>query len=266
MDTKHQPVLPAGHLQPLSLPLSHLCPSVSICGFPSSPQAKSRQIKVDQGKSRQIKVPPKKNSAAPVLRRPGEGGFSIIELLLVVAILIALITIMGSRLTTNGRSRTMTQCQRNLQKIYLALSIYATDNKDAYPMVTNALTSEPPLSLLIPRCTTVTEMFICPASGDKKLREAESFSNAIISYAYYMGRNTNADPAAILASDRQLDTLPKLNGRQAFSTDGNKPGNNHAKDGGNLLFVNGETLTTGPKTSRDLIFPTNVVLLNPRSK
>ena len=131
-------------------------------------------------------------------------------------------------------------------------------------MVTNAQSSEAPLSLLIPRDTTSTEIFICPGTRDEKLPSGEPFSNAVISYAYYMGLNASNDPAIPLLSDRQIDTLPKSSGRQVFSLDGKKPANNHEKDGGNIIFLNGEALTINPKTTRDLVFPTNVTLLNPR--
>ena len=184
--------------------------------------------------------------------------------MVVVVLLIVLVGLSGRRFTTSSKRRTMTQCQANLQKIYLALSIYSSDNKGVYPAVASAESSEVPLSLLIPRSTTVTEMFICPGTDDRKLPEGEPFTKRTISYAYYMGFNTNADPASPLLSDRQLDTLPSRAGSRVFSFDGKKPGNNHHADGGNIVFLSGETIASGPKAARDLLFPTNVVLLNPR--
>jgi hypothetical protein len=114
----------------------------------------------------------------------------------------------------------------NLQKIYLALGFYRNDN-GAYPFLPEAQTSAEPLSLLIPKGTTDTAIFICPGSGDKPLPESEPFGKLRISYDYYMGRATNGDPKDILLSDWQVDTSPKKKGRQIFSLDGKKPGNNH---------------------------------------
>jgi prepilin-type N-terminal cleavage/methylation domain-containing protein len=190
-------------------------------------------------------------------------GFSLLELLLVMIILIILTTLSASRFTSSGSKRVNAQCVANLQKIYLAMTIYANDNKGAFPFLKNAKTSEEPLSLLVPKSTTETEMFICPGSGDAALPEAQSFANRRISYAYYMGRTTNDDPSALLASDEQINTLSKLTGQQIFSPTGKWPGKNHDKDGGNLLFCSGAVQKSGPKASRDYPCAGPVVLLNP---
>ena len=106
-------------------------------------------------------------------------------------------------------------------------------------------------------------MFICPGSKDKPLPEAEAFDQRKISYAYYSGYTTNDDAGAIIVSDAQVDAAPKNQGQQLFSADGKKPGNNHGKDGGNLLSRGGDVTASGPKASRDMRFPTGVRLLNP---
>jgi prepilin-type processing-associated H-X9-DG protein len=66
-------------------------------------------------------------------------------------------------------------------------------------------------------------------------------------------------------SDRQIDTLPKPAGAPVFSTDGKPPGNNHHKYGGNFLFTDGHTESSGPKAPFVIAWPTNVTLLNPKS-
>ncbi len=191
-------------------------------------------------------------------------GFSLLELLIVAALLIIMSTIMGSHLTVATRNRALADCQKNLQKIYLALTIYENDNKGVDPVVTNATISAQPLSLLVPKSTTVTEMFICPASKDAPLPEAESFADRKISYSYYMGWTTNDDPGAIIVSDAQVDAAQKSAGQLLFSPDGKKPGNNHNKYGGNLLARSGQVTTSPPSASRDLHFPPTVHLLNPQ--
>jgi type II secretory pathway pseudopilin PulG len=190
-------------------------------------------------------------------------GFSLLELLIVLALLIVLTVMMSGHLGVASRNRALVDCRNNLQKIYLALSIYENDNHGAFPFLKDATTSAGPLSLLVPKSTTVTEMFICPGGNDKPLPEAESFADRKISYAYYMGRTTNDDAGEIIVSDAQVDTAPKSTGQQIFSDDGRKPGNNHDKDGGNLLSLGGEVTGSGPKASRDLHYPPSVRLLNP---
>jgi prepilin-type N-terminal cleavage/methylation domain-containing protein len=191
------------------------------------------------------------------------GGFSLLELLIVLALLLILTVMMDSQFTTSGRDRALAGCRGNLQKIYLALSIYENDNHGAFPFWKGASSPAEPLSLLVPKSTTVTEMFICPGSKDKPLPEAESFDKRKISYAYYMGRTTNDDAGVIIVSDAQVDAAPKNTGQQIFSADGKKPGNNHGKEGGNLLARGGDVSASGPKAARDVRYPPDVRLLNP---
>jgi prepilin-type processing-associated H-X9-DG protein len=155
-------------------------------------------------------------------------------------------------------------CARNLRNVYTALQTYSRDHGDALPAVTNAITSEAPLSLLIPRYTTGTEFFICPGSGDKALPEATPFANRRISYAYYMGRKLSEGAGQPLMSDKQVNVAPKATGESLFSADGKKPGNNHHRYGGNVLFCDGSIQTSPSKSAFNLSFPTNVILLNPK--
>jgi type II secretory pathway pseudopilin PulG len=191
------------------------------------------------------------------------GGFSLLELLIVLVLLIILTAVMGGQYGAAGRKRALAGCQKNLQTIYLALSIYENDNNGSFPFLKGAATPAGPLSLLVPKSTTVTEIFICPGGKDAPLPEAESFATRKISYAYYMGRTTNDDAGAIIVSDAQVDAAPKNKGQRIFSEDGRKPGNNHGKEGGNLLSRGGEVTFSGPKASRDVPYPPNVRLLNP---
>jgi type II secretory pathway pseudopilin PulG len=192
------------------------------------------------------------------------GGFSLLELLIVLTLLIILTVMMDSQFSVSSRNRALAGCRKNLQTIYLALSIYENDNNGAFPFLTGAATSAGPLSLLVPKSTTVTEIFICPGSKDPLLPEAESFAGRKISYAYYMGRTTNDDAGAIIVSDAQVDAAPKNKGQQIFSEDGRKPGNNHGKEGGNLLSRGGEVTGSGPRASGDVRYPPGVRLLNPQ--
>jgi hypothetical protein len=165
-------------------------------------------------------------------------------------------------LTTSARKRELAACGGNLQKIYIALGFYRNDN-GAYPFLPEAQTSAAPLSLLVPKGTTDTAIFICPGSGDKPLPESEPFDKRRISYNYYMGRPTNSNPQNILLSDWQVDTLSKKKGSLLFSPDGKKPGNNHEAAGGNLLTCSGAVVFSAPKADEDVLFPSTVRLLAP---
>ena len=185
---------------------------------------------------------------------------------IVLVILIILATMLDSRLSVSRRRTARELCRKNLQTIYLAMTLYADDNHGTFPFLKEAAISAGPLSLLVPRGTTETAIFICPGSRDKPLPEGESFAQRRISFAYYMGRSTNHSAAQVILSDWQVNDLPKTQGQPLFSPDGKKPANNHDKDGGNLLLGSGEVLASGPKAERDLSLPPGVALLNPKQE
>jgi prepilin-type processing-associated H-X9-DG protein/prepilin-type N-terminal cleavage/methylation domain-containing protein len=199
--------------------------------------------------------------------RPGtpsaRSGFSLIELLVVLVLMIILITMMwgfGSESHQHAAQRT---CRQNLEKIYVALQIYANDFSGRLPANTNAQTSEEPLSLLVPRYTADTSIFICPGGRESPLPSGVSFAKRKISYAYYMGQRLG-DAQQPLMSDRQINTLPKRAGDFAFSVTGKPPGNNHYKYGGNVLFCDGHVELTPPRLPFSLVTTQGVVLLNPK--
>jgi prepilin-type processing-associated H-X9-DG protein len=199
----------------------------------------------------------------PVARFP-VGGFSILELFLVMVILFILFTLYLSSGSKSAQEKRLATCQGNLQSIYAALSTFSQDNNGALPAVPGAPTSEAPLSLLVPKYTTGTEFFICPGGKDKPLPEARPFADKKISYAYYVGRALADGAGAPLMSDAQVDTAPKTPGQTVFSLDGKKPGNNHNKFGGNFLFCDGNVQYTPAQLAFALPPATNVVLLNPK--
>lgn len=203
---------------------------------------------------------------SPDKRHPNrkcQQAFSLIELLVTLAVLVILIYLMTSRSSSSVQRARKAACSRNLQHIYQSLLLYANDEVGRFPAVTNALSSEIPLSLLVPQYTSLTRIFICPGSSDKALPEAEKFGGRRISYAYYQGRKPQDEIQAVLLSDEQINTLPKLRGAPLFSGDGKGPGANHHSHGGNLLWVGGRTTEEGTNTSVTLPVGPGIRLLNP---
>ena len=195
--------------------------------------------------------------------RPAQAGFSLVELLIVLALMIIMTTMMWGFGSASRQRAEKKACQQNLSKIYLAMQIYANDYRGKFPETNGVQTSEEVLYVLVPRYTADTSIFVCPGGRDSALPEGESFRKRKISYAYYMGvRPNDAQPA--LMSDRQVNTLPKNAGDDAFSTTGKPPGNNHHKYGGNFLFSDGHMEMTPPNVPFSLPITQNVVLLNPR--
>ena len=160
---------------------------------------------------------PGQNISRGGLRSLRSGGFSLIEMLITLVLILIMATMLygfGSRSHQQTQKRA---CEKNLMNIYLALDIYSKENNGALPSVPGASTSELPLSQLVPRCTVASEAFICPGSKDKALANGEAFADRRISYAYFMGRRLT-DPGGLLMSDRQINAQPKSVGEQVFPT------------------------------------------------
>jgi len=198
-------------------------------------------------------------SEAPSTRQ----GFSLIELLVVLALMIILTTMMWGFGSESRQHAAQRDCRQNLEKIYLALQIYANDFSGRLPANTNAQTSDAALDALVPRYTVDTSIFICPGGKDSPLPSGVSFAGRKISYAYYMGQHLGGAQQPLM-SDQQINTLPKQAGDPVFSTDGKPPGNNHHKYGGNFLFGDGHAELSPPRLAFSLVTTQGVVLLNPK--
>jgi prepilin-type N-terminal cleavage/methylation domain-containing protein len=202
------------------------------------------------------------------LSRPhsAAGGFSLIELMVVLAIMCILSVSLWGFSSDRRQRAAKILCQDNIQKIYIALQIYAKDFRDELPVTTNAITSEEVLDVLVPHYSADTSIFICPGGRDSALSPGESLRSGRISYAYYMGQRL-ADPPPpqlVLMSDRQVNTNSKLMGEKVFSVTGHSPGNNHHKFGGNFLMGDGAVQNSTPMAPFSLVVTQGVLLLNPK--
>jgi prepilin-type N-terminal cleavage/methylation domain-containing protein len=196
----------------------------------------------------------------PVPKR--KRAYSLVEMLVTLALILIVFVMLYGFGSRSNQMRQKRACEKNLQTIFVSLEIYAREN-GTLPLLPKATSSEPPLALLVPKYTSVTEPFICPGSKDKALPEGESFEERKISYAYYMGRRPT-DSAEVLMSDAQVDANPKIIGQPIFSPNGKAPGNNHHKYGGNFLFCDGRTEASGATAPFSIVATQGVVLLNPR--
>jgi len=193
--------------------------------------------------------------------RPGSEGFSLIELLVTIVIILILTALYWNPNTGSRQHARQMSCQKNLQKAYIALEIFANESGGKFPNVAGARTPGEALDVLVPRYTSDTSVFICPGSQDSLLPAGESLRSRRISYAYYMGRClTNS---LVLMSDKQVDSQARPAGAAAFSTTGKPPGNNHGKYGGNFLFCDGHVELAPPQVPFALELGKGEVLLNP---
>ncbi|HEX3624242.1 MAG TPA: type II secretion system protein [Verrucomicrobiae bacterium] len=198
-----------------------------------------------------------------ILRGSFSRAFSLIELLVVFALIAFAYALLSSNLSPEHRESQTERCSDNLQKIFLASQIYANDF-GKFPLNTNARTSEQVLTELVPRYTADRSIFICPWGRDREISSDATLADCRISYAYYMGRGSNAEPGDFLLSDRQVNNLSKYAGDIVFSTNGSLPANNHGRYGGNVLFCDDSVQKIPPRTPFSLAFSNGIVLLNPK--
>ena len=193
----------------------------------------------------------------------GPAAFSLVELFITLALMIVVFTMLYGFGSAKHQRTQKQLCHDNLQKIYLAMQIYANDFGGKLPQNTNAVTSEDVLGELVPRYTADTTIFICPGGRDAQFASGETLTKHRISYAYYMGQRLDSSQD-VLMSDRQVDSEPKRAGEFAFSRNGKPPGNNHHKYGGNFLMGDGSVQSSGPQLTFSLALQPGVVLLNPK--
>src|SRR5580692_6079137 len=137
---------------------------------------------------------------------PAPAAFSLIELMVTIAI-IAILSAMMYSFASGHHQRTQKElCSDNLLKIYVGLQIYANDTKGILPQSTNAQTSEDVLDVLVPKYSADTSIFVCPGGRDSDFPSGDSLRQHKISYAYYMGRRLDDPATTVLMSDRQVNT------------------------------------------------------------
>jgi len=196
---------------------------------------------------------------------PDTDGFTLVELLVVLAIMLIVLFLSSNALVSSRDKSRLKTCASNLAGQYVALQTWASDHDGWFPLATNAVTSDEPLGRLVPQYTTQTEFWICPGSRDRALKPAEPFVGRRISYAYYMGWQRNDGTGAVLATDEQINATAKLEQELAFSPDGESPANNHKDLGGNYLMVNGAVGKSPSHAAIAFPLPPHVTLLNPKN-
>src|SRR5687768_6464058 len=81
--------------------------------------------------------------SSPRARRPGRRGFSFVELLVLVGILVILVSIFLPYVSKVREANRRTRCAENLIAIGLALTQYAQANSSNYPRVRTATAPAP---------------------------------------------------------------------------------------------------------------------------
>ncbi|MFA5146511.1 MAG: type II secretion system protein [Candidatus Omnitrophota bacterium] len=96
-------------------------------------------------------------------------GFTIIEVVVVVAVFLAIISILGPFVRMVKDRASAIQCENNLRRLSIALHTYASEHEDAFP---------PDLGALYPDYVGDQKVFDCAASGSFGTPEKPDYSYA----------------------------------------------------------------------------------------
>jgi len=188
-------------------------------------------------------------------------GFSMIELLVVVVVLVVLTTLMWAPRTGRRENARLVACKSQLERVFIAMQIYANECGSRFPRSPGAKTAGEALQVLVPRYTSDTASLICPGSKFS-LKPDQPLNSQKISYSYYSGLQAS-DTGQPLITDEQLASSVPAPARFQFSGDGKPPGTNHGKQGGNVLFCDGHVEMRTPGAPLPKGMPEQVTLLNP---
>lgn len=129
------------------------------------------------------------------------GGFTLVELIVVVAVIAILISLLVPVL---GRARSEAEtvkCRANLKSLGLALNLYAQNNNQDYPVAERCHNPHLDLLELTAGYVNPPELFYCPANTEPdQTYTPANVAAGNISYFYFCAekRPTNLDTAAFL--------------------------------------------------------------------
>jgi len=123
-----------------------------------------------------------------MLKRPRKRGFTLVEMLVVIGIIVVLMAILFPVFTIVRKKARKTQCTGQLHQIALALKTYAENNNGRFPPPPMLVAGryEGGLSALYPDYIDNTDILICPEDTAAKGTQAKQ-----VRYSSYNGKANN---------------------------------------------------------------------------
>lgn len=173
----------------------------------------------------------------PPFQRYGAKAFTMIELLVVLAIISVLVFMMRPTLTAAKVKAGRIKCVSNLKQVGLAFRIFAGDNNDKYPF---AATNNPAFNNAsnawlhfqsMSNELASAKILICPEDWDRINNGVNDFlnvSNSLsfpskqdLSVSYFVGLGADeSKPQSILTGDRNLGKTEKASPYSSHATGG----------------------------------------------
>ena len=180
-------------------------------------------------------------------------GFTLVEMLVVIAIIAVLATLLFPLATGMINSAKRTKCVGNLRNIYIYLQAYAQDHDNKMPDPGSNSYKQPGTNFtkaIEPYIPTVADrrVFYCPSHKGEKNGSLyayaytdQNWNTGGISYHYYSLSNNTVDPLRNMDKNMQLLMSDKFNNnadKPSVVTSSKGASCTHA-DGLNLLRLNG---------------------------
>lgn len=191
-------------------------------------------------------------------------AFSLLELVLTLGIILVLVTLYWKPSGPSKQARRMAACQVNLQKLFMAMEIYAGEHAGRFPNRPGAESSEGAFELLVPKYTSDLQFFLCPGTGAAALDPDKPLGGQRVSYSLFMGQDARGSDIPLVADALAVTQVSADTNQVIFSSSGKPPGNNHQQAGGNILFTDGHVEKSAGRPNSPWKSKPGVIILNPR--
>jgi prepilin-type N-terminal cleavage/methylation domain-containing protein/prepilin-type processing-associated H-X9-DG protein len=176
-------------------------------------------------------------------------GFTIVELLIVIAIIGILTGILLTAISRARESGRRTQCASNLRQISFGLIMYANENKETFP--NGGATAMTDLNVLYPDYVSERKVFKCPSDNlvtveeNSNITAGDAFEKDECSYGYDNTHSPANGPGVAIIADRPRNaagaTTPTAatNSPNHGGTTGTVAAGDDAGDGQNVGYIDG---------------------------